>query len=299
MKNLYLFSIVFLLSFNSYSQSYTPFPDSGAVWVNSYYGESDDYIGVFMWELYNVWNYCVNGNDTLINSINYIKLEICVTDEYYGALRDDNGKVYFVPVDSTNEFLIYDFTVEEGDIIPEVWYKVDFSSEIYSVGTNILVSNIDSILIGSEYRKTVYLDLDYADGSFWIEGIGNSKGLLRGLWENLNLSSFHLDIECMSVNDTTYYPHYAQKKCFIGLDIEEKEEMNVEIYPNPITDGFVKISFTNINEPLNYYITNLNGQIVSEGFVTNQAIELDLPSGFYLLNINTQKSKTVKKIIVY
>lgn len=117
--------ILFLLVFFPFvlSAQSTSFPDSNVVFVNSFYQEIP--FGQIGWpyQLMEVTNFCVDGSDTIIASNTYKKVIECPEQVYHGAYRSENRKVYFVPKDSTNQYLLYDFSVEVGDTIPQVYFE--------------------------------------------------------------------------------------------------------------------------------------------------------------------------------
>ena len=67
---------------------------------------------------YQNYSYIIKG-DTTINDKEYKKLYYRSSrfETYAGALRDENGKAYYVQLDSVQEKLYYDMTVQGGDRI--------------------------------------------------------------------------------------------------------------------------------------------------------------------------------------
>ena len=190
MKKLLLFLLLFSSLQCARAQFYTPLPDSGAVWVNTY----TEYVeGPWPFPnsvLVDVDNYCVNGEDTLIGAINYTKVQIC-NGTYVGAIRDNGGQVFFVPKDSLTEFIAYDFTAAIGDTIHDVYmlHPWDFA-DLH----DFVIQDIDSMLINGDYRTLMYLDFD----GYWIEGIGCYQGLFAEPWPNVSIYS--VELYCMAHN---------------------------------------------------------------------------------------------------
>lgn len=84
--------------------------------------------------------------------------------EKSGYIREDTiqKKVYFLI--NEEEFLIYDFSLQVGDVFTTYGWEVE---------------NIDSILLDDgQYRKRWV----YWQDNFWIEGIGSSLGLIHQDW---------------------------------------------------------------------------------------------------------------------
>ena len=147
-----LISFFVFCSFKSICQSYTPFPDSNAVWkivyktyppgpMPSYEFHFDQFI----------------GGDTIINSTLYNKLYELDYDPncslntygpyYVGCFRNDipEKRVYFIKKTQSEELLLYDFSLNIGDTVPQTY--INFSYPY------LIVEDIDSVMVGSSYRK--------------------------------------------------------------------------------------------------------------------------------------------------
>lgn len=173
------FVLLFVLFYTTvaYEQNYVPFPSENIQWnvfyASSMYGSPTDTI---------LLKYTIQG-DTIINEVPYHKLcKNIGSDEYpqyifAGGLREQDKKVYYYGFGysksnlssfSNKEYLLYDFNKNTGDSVMfdrERWYKI---------------INIDSIKIGSNYRKRYEIEIMYSNRSeFIIEGIGDvNQGLL-------------------------------------------------------------------------------------------------------------------------
>ena len=105
---------------NANSQEYLYLPDTNSKWINTY--------SIFEWNPYphfvitDFVHYCTPEIDTTINGFSYFKIDTC-NGGYKGAIRNDQGKVWFIPKDSSSEFLLYDFTVGPGDTISNVYIE--------------------------------------------------------------------------------------------------------------------------------------------------------------------------------
>jgi hypothetical protein len=84
-----------------------------------------------------------------------------------------------------------------------------------------------------------------------------------------------------------------------------KEENTYKIFPNPITDNFLNISFNkSVNYSINYVIYNSLGVKVQDGFISrntqNFRIELqNFKKGLYFISLSGKKGNgfKVKKFI--
>ncbi|MGB0917749.1 MAG: T9SS type A sorting domain-containing protein [Flavobacteriales bacterium] len=248
------------------AQNYIPFPDSGAVWVNTHYS-----IHLNQWipegvefTLENVEYFCVNGQDTVIDNQEYTQLFYC-GDEYFGAVRDSSGLVTFVPKDETEEYTLYDFSFDEAGVVENVISYYDASFNSFDVMT-ISVGPVLTSYIGGRTRR-----IRSAPAFNWIEGIGSQTGLFKEGWANV--SSFSNELECFSMNDSILYPNPSLNACSftVGLDEETTKDPEISFYPNP-TNDFVSIEFGE-NQTGRLIISNTFGQEVESSEVYNSRAE--------------------------
>lgn len=274
---------------NAISQTYVPFPDSNAVW--SYVLCDICQIGPCSPPCYSYY-YNIKG-DTMINSINYNKLyqtwDSSLTNlAYYGSLREDSFKrVYYVSVNDTNEFLLYDFSKNVGDTI---W------------GFDI-VFNIDSVLLmNNQYRKRFIM----SNGEEVIEGIGNkTRDLLYQYSEVLpQLLCFKQNDTLLVMNDTDCYIYY------VGVwEMEENlaGNINYRLFPNPANYQAINLEYElDLSEEIEISIFDNFGKIVKEinnipsGFGKHTVV-IDisgLPSGLYLCRLKSGNRHAVAKFSV-
>jgi hypothetical protein len=273
---------------------YHPFPTDSAIWSNSF-GILEYPPGWpsvtwppphYNW--YPPYHYFLSNADTTIGAVIYSKLEI-YSGPYQGAMRNDSGKVYFIPTDSVNELLVYDFTVVTGDTV-QVWIKQggfnDFGPVTYNVG------NIDSVLVNGIYRKRIWLPV-----GFWIEGIGSTTGLFV---ENYpNVSDYAVELSCMSERDTTIYPSYSLGPCSftVGVNVLSKSN-DLLVYPNP-TSGSVKVTSDNTLNSL--IIADIFGNDVWHSKISSNSFEIDLngiPAGIYFVRLSDSKGNSLMRKII-
>lgn len=269
------------LGFSGVCQSYIPFPDSGAVWVSttSYYDPNP----IPHCEFLSATNWLVHGDDTLINAQNYTK--VMQDGSYFGAIRDANGEVYLVKKDSVTEILVYDFTVDVGDTVTVydgfTAYPEDF----------VVNWEPDSILIYGNYRKRIQIgDVE------WVEGIGNITQGLFGYNIN-NVSGWCYELECMSVNDSTLFPSEAQGSCYLGVNIENIEDLHFNIYPNPNETGILYVDYKSSDE-INYTLMNIGGKIIYEDKLLSNEITLPDSPGIYMLCLQGSFGVRLERVVV-
>lgn len=298
-----LFLFLFV-SLNIRAQN-NPFPTDNATWTNrhqEYYYDSNTSTLHITNEQYS--KFCVNGSDTLINATNYNEIFACdlTGSNYFGAFREDSGQIYFVPADSTNEFLLYDFTLNEGDfqdvIVQDVW---DNSFSI----ANTQISSVDTITVNNTQRRLLYTN----DGFSWVEGIGSSTGLFKG--NGANVSNYFIDLICVSDNSTIIYDfdngnggplaQGVSGTCDLALSIDETDNTSdFSIYPNP-TNGLLNIKIMDNSEIETIRLTNNLGQVILTFNAIETGIttfEMDGPSGIYFIElIAIDGKKTIQKVV--
>ena len=114
--------------------------------------------------------------DTIINGQRYVKLTSDKDAPYLGAMREGNNRdIYYVPEGSTNEFLLYAFNAQVGEVLNDL-YLGGFEVNGYS-------GRVEAISDGSPRLFTIRVL--YPDGmgvepgeSFsvtWIEGVGSPE----------------------------------------------------------------------------------------------------------------------------
>ena len=101
--------------------------------------------------------------DSILNSKTYKKVFHCFDDEFcqnpifYGLIREENQRTYFVFSNEADEYLLYDFSAELNDIIkldiPGI--PVEVEEEFRTI--SIQVCNIDYIEINGILKKRIKL----------------------------------------------------------------------------------------------------------------------------------------------
>ena len=270
-----------------------PFPDSAATWVNASYQLYP--FPTPHWEMTQVPIFMVNGQDTSISGSNYTKMEH-YGHGYKGALRSDSGRVYYVPKDSLQEFLLYDFTLNVGDTAFNVYYEIGMYG--YGQLADIVV---DQTWQASNLNGRKVLAI--GDGILWFEGIGSERGLLSEPFGNV--SNYSSNLECFSHLDTTRFPWQllGPDNCDLTLNIPTGVAENLLlVHPNPATDRVTvrAASFATIQS---LTLMSMDGRTVLERRSLNEtSMELylgDLCTGTYILNTRTNQGVSTKRIVVH
>jgi len=216
------------------SAQFDALPDSNATWTETFWiGPGYPYEGFFH-------TYDTTSPDTVYNGDVYQKLLTTYSNNfiiwgtgYGGALRDNGlGQVYYWAPGEPDPVLLYDFDVQVGDTVEDV----------YSIWTqDVRVYSVDQITVNGTQRKRIGLEcLDQPGfiGAYWIQGIGGVGGLFRTT-ACPSVSGIGA-LVCMTVNDTIQWGANvgAVGDCSLLLgqsDLDVAEESLV-IYPNPATD---------------------------------------------------------------
>jgi hypothetical protein len=268
------------------AQTAVTFPDSNAVWVTG------TYIYYQLSYQHSITSYCMNDEDTTIGSYTYSKINYC-GGSYKGATRTESGKVYYIPKDSTQDFLLYDFSVQQGDLIYNVYYESGMYGAVY--GDPIQAGEISETLINGVAHKTIDVY-----GVHWIEGIGNTNGLFAGI-ETLEFFAYN-QLDCMSQNDTTLYPDFSLHPCNITLaNTQEQENKKLQVFPNP-TQQSTTIQWDDSWKEVSVKIYNASGNAIYPKIVypSDGNAEIDFtiyPQGIYQVIVNSDNKNYSTRII--
>lgn len=259
LKNLIL--ILVLGAFHSskgQTSTYHSFPESGAVW-NLHFS-----LICSEWEIGDIDYSIVTAGDTIIEDVNYTILKTPSANDYStgncsdsmvgykGAIRHDieNKSVYIVPPNQTEEQLLYDFNLEVGDTI----------TGYLAIGwEGIVVESIDSVLVGSSYRKRWIIGT--WDQVQIIEGLGSIFGLLESVGKIWDGPIYSLD--CFMLDGETLYPLPANPCQAITITKETQASREFRAYPNP-TEGNFRIDGSSLSKIARVKVYNSIGVLVSD-----------------------------------
>jgi hypothetical protein len=195
------------------------------------------------------------NEDTVINDIPYHKLfhtnDSAITKENstcIGGIREDSFKrvwyynfsfpyeewkppILFVQ----DEIKLYDFSVSIGDTLRDLNFLLEY--------WYLVVKDIDTIQVNNTLRK-VY-SFDPINWVYWVEGIGNTKGLLFTSGD-LPTDGMNSDLICFHQNNTLLYHYSGNDNIYDGCvpsfvlnDVSILPNPEVKVYPNPATNELV------------------------------------------------------------
>lgn len=112
--------------------------------------------------------------DTLIQDVNYVKLmeQEGPYTHFKGAMREGtNRDIYYVPADSTHEYLLYAFNAQVGDTLSNLWVG-EFGRDYQGVVQAISNGSPRIFTIGVKFGDE---SDDYLYPIRWIEGVGSPE----------------------------------------------------------------------------------------------------------------------------
>jgi hypothetical protein len=241
------------------------------------------------------------NKDTTIGAKTYHQLFYSHSDTVYnenspaaynGGIRESNRQVFYLPKDSVNEYLLYDFSLQIGDKI-----KYDYSVFSYKYGLgptdSLLVSSIDSLLlIDGLYHKRIYLSYGIYPlfWASWIEGVGNNMGLLCPV-AMMPTSGVENVLGCLKQNYEIVFHDNSFGTCYPVNEsvFEYSKQKDIIISPNPVQD-YCKIQWEDGKVHFDrIVISDVYGRIVFSGKTDqNNEITIDCRNfgqGMYLVNV--------------
>lgn len=287
-KHLLLIAVSLSLTV-AYGQTnvYHPFPDSNALWQRHCFhtvtGNSS------------TCQYNVTGEDTLIGAYIYKKI-FRETDFVYAFRQDIAAKKVFAATLFSSppwmDYLLYDFSLAVGDT---------FSARpLANCDSNSIVTSIDSLLIGSSYRKRINL-VDGTNGVpvSIIEGIGSTAGPVE--WSCFEVGCYL----CKYEDDST---SFIYNNCsLVGINEETDRISKYSILSNPFsTQTTFQFEEHLINACLTVY-NSVGKKVVQIKDINGQTITLNrdnLPSGLYFVrlteenNPHNHRAITIEKLLI-
>ena len=225
-----------------------------------------------------------------------------------GWLRRDGQKVFFREQLDTDELLLYDFGLTEGDTAKLARIVTHFGGNP-SLMTELLfkIEKRDSLLLPNGWRKRWKAkclnpnDLGYAE-EIWLEGIGSTFGPVDRFI--CNLSGSVGKVHCFWYNGQTedvLLPYEGClvepiQDCLTTVNVAQPEHaaFTVSIAPNPFSD-YLNLSFSGEMPPdVSVRLLDMTGrEMLLRQQRTGNSFQIErgnLPPGVYFLEMkNTPK----------
>jgi hypothetical protein len=275
-KIIALFTFPLLIATFCYSQ-YEPFPSDSAVWYRHHQTAYTSY-----------YSSLEMLGDTVINSKAYKKVyNNFGTLTYAGGIRQDilNEKIFQIDVNGQETDISFDQHILVGSSIacPDLGYN------------NCHVKSIDSVLIGSKYRKQFEIVASSPDTtyrSYYVAGVG-TVGASGFEWGQ--------NIVCFSIKNQKFYgyaPSYVCQLSYLGMEeIETRYAPRIE--PNPAsTNIFVDLQGVFNSGSLTIY--SFIGQELIKKEISENMTNIDirqLQNGVYFLKFSNAKTTRMVKFV--
>ena len=273
---------------NTYSQSIS-FPTENATWCYSGYGDTGENFGIDCFYT----DGQVNIGDYIYTLVKHKSHPYSVSENMF--YREENGKVYVIPQDSTEEIIIYDFNLEVDDVFEVNWAwagKIPFNVKVKEIE---VITTLDGLA-----RKKFTLEGvdDYYFGQ-WIEGIGDAIWPFLMPAYSLSVSGGY-SFSCFRVNEEIIYPLDASpSSCGLSSNSKLIQE-TVKVYPNPFEDElFLEFPSNDFDK---IEILNPIGQIIfsqkKKDFNNKINIPASSPRGIYFIRFYHQEAYSIVQKIV-
>ena len=306
MRNLVLlFFLVYSLHATSQTSTYHPFPESNATWCSEEFGGGGPC--VYINKIYRL------DGDSVINGVLYQRLSHyeyketrdCISNQM--TFYTDNSDTYYIRQDTSlkkiwirdpytsqhQDTLMYDFNLLVGDTISRLntfWGDNCF---------NCIVTSIDSVLIGNDYRKRFNYHsscpgYNPSDTSM-VEGIGGMHGLLSppSCFESASwLKEFSQNSTVLYTNSIAPF-HYQGCQAFVNVT-EINSTIKSKIYPNPFSDQATLEIRELYGSDLLLNIFNSIGKLVRSEIISQAITTMDkeeLKSGLYFFHLINEKGE--------
>lgn len=234
--------------------------------------------------------------DTTIGQTEYKKLYATYDTTFsncykYGALRENENKVYFYLFANETEVLLYDFGLNVG----ENFNSTHNSIEYQSCPIEMEVSLIDTVTIeNGEQRQRI----TFSDGEEWIAGIGSIYGLVYvGVYQCI--FDMYYDLSCCHENEELIFQSPSFDDCLVntvGIN-ENVGKINHSINPNPFIHSTILNFDYSSSQTYRLQIFNSTGQLIKRiNEINSGKIEISgehLNSGIYFYQLTNDKNEIV------
>ena len=250
-----------------------------------------------------VWTqYVYFDGDSIVADYSYKKVFSCddklhESVKYEGLIRELNKKTYFMPNNTEKEYLLYDFSLEEGMSFEYVEPYPE-----YELPVSLYVKKVDFVEINGVQLKQIQFTehplYDYIRAT-WIENIGSLHGLFYPCGV-LNPGSLR-ELLCYFQNNELIYKNPNYSECYYDNpeDITSVQTVVIDdcnIYPNPIDDILTVFSSNNTISLIEIF--DVSGKKVYSQTYRDAINVSSFSKGLYLLKIyDTNKQISSFKII--
>lgn len=315
-KSGFLSLLLFFYGLEGFSQVQGPLPDSCTRYENQ----------LWSWNGYveETRHYTFDPSlDTIIDGNSYTKLLFYTpedTGKYIGGVRSDSGEVLFVPPDSSDPEMLWDFKASVGDTLRGLFGYNNaigdrFFYEVIILDKDTQVYDGDSLekfryeLFRTRWPDSQWDTLSYEGRGDWKEIQGSERGLLlRGAWSTVSGGEGLHEI-CLSDTSSSLFQYCEDCHCpscpldHSGLQERDLSGAPMKLHPNPASN---KVRMTlpprmkGDRKTLKAF--TLQGERILERKFQGQEETLKLDGwkkGTYLIKVRTKNGKhAVKRLLV-
>lgn len=207
-------------------------------------------------------------------------------------IREENGKVFELdqsglPYDGCDEYLLYDFTVGEGDIV-----KVGPEETAFKV-VQLENSEFQGRRVLGLYDADDPMNLSYTR---WIEGVGDVRGLFSSYLPVMLVGVNH-ELICCTLGEEMLYRNDNYENCSVPTAISQGQESKIRIR-SVSSKGDLVIEGIENDAWFRFEVFSMSGKILRKGKV-NQSLNLNISAGVYLIVVYKGESQVhYQKIII-
>lgn len=200
-----------------------------------------------------------------------------------GYMREDTEtkRIYWRMQGLDMDTMLYDFSVNIGDTLPGYMGSCDLPW---------IVGSIDSILIGSNYRKRINYEVSFDPGVQFsiIEGIGSTYGLTTCPFIPFEMGIY---LYCFTVDGNVLYPSASPDMTACGdltnsvHVVSPRLNASIQLSPNPSTE-LLNVQCSVSQLPLEIYVIDMSGRLLEQKLLAEVRSSIDISrfaKGFYFL----------------
>lgn len=309
MNNKYFGCLLFVLftCHSAFSQGSMPsLNDTSGAWRVNYINDNGSAGAYFTHDHY---RYTFDG-DTLINDLLYHKLykgghswaedffaggtynHVYYSGIFSGAIREEGSRWFYLGgPEATQEFLLYDFSLNPGDPLP-----ITFNNYI----EGMVVTNVDTVVINNIPRRRMFIEgYNGPSATCIIEGIGSNTGLI----EPIQMFEPIWYLVCYAENGEPVW-NEGGGVCDITVDVKIIPGFTTGkllVFPDPVIDN-ASVRFPALAEKGVLSVYDDTGRLQEQESLsagqTGSDITANLKPGLYFIFIRSGSFSASAKFIV-
>lgn len=207
-------------------------------------------------------------------------------DMLVGYFREDSnlGQVHFLPLNGGTESLVYDISLEVGEVItlPARWCDGQNNDQVEVIAVN-MVNGLREVVFDRQVGEG-----ELCETLTFLEGVGPSASLLFPYFRDAILpNGVALRLCHASRQAVVYYPMGVEVDLcgFTTVSTREPAAQLLDVFPNPVRSALV-INGAQAGDPISIY--HANGQLWRKLNYTGLLDCQDWPKGLYFLRLTRE-----------